>query len=218
MFKKIISYLYPFITRQTSLYNGTLRVVLMNGKKMLNTDHANYSFGSLHRIMRFALKKITLKTDESILLLGLGGGSVIDIVRNDFRITNRLVAVDIDPVIIEIAQKEFKLDSYINTEIICADAYRYVAEEQKKYGLIIIDLFIDNKVPEKFYDDVFWGNISRILSPSGQIIFNTMITTTPKELFDTLVDKIEKGGFAVSVYDKVDKTNVMIVAKRKSDL
>lgn len=188
----------------------------MNGKKMLNTDHANYSFGSLHRIMRFALGKIVLASDENILLLGLGGGSVIDIVRNDFRLTNRLVAVDIDPVIIEVARRDFGLDSYADTEIICADAYQYVGEEQERYGLVIIDLFIDNKVPEKFYDDVFWGHISRILSDKGQIIFNTMITTTPKELFDALVNTIKNTGFTVSVYDKVDKTNVMIVAKREN--
>ena len=132
MFKKILSYLYFFEESKTSLYNGRLRVILINGKKILNSDHANYSFGSLHRIMRFALKKIILKTDENILLLGLGGGSVIDIVRNDLHIPNKLVAVDIDPVIIEIARQDFALDSYENTEIICADAYQYIQTEVRK--------------------------------------------------------------------------------------
>lgn len=215
MLQKILSYLYPFVTSKISLHNGTLRVVLVDGKKLLNTDHANYSFGSLHRIMRFALKKVLLEADEDILLLGLGGGSVIDIVRNDLHLKNRLVAVDFDPVIIDIARKEFGLDSYKNIEIVCADAYRYVQEEQGQYGLIIIDLFIDNKVPEKFYSDVFWEHISRILSQSGQIIFNTMIKTTSRELFDTLVEKMEDQGFSVCVHDKVDKTNAMILAKRK---
>ena len=214
MLKKIVSFLYPFVTKIKSLHSGTLRIILVDGKKMLNTDNANYSFGSLHRIMRFALKKVELDADENILLLGLGAGSVIDIVRNDFHLKNRLVAVDFDSVIIDVARKEFDLDSYENTEIVCADAYRYVQEEQGRYGLIIIDLFIDNKVPEKFFDNVFWGHISRILSRKGQIIFNTMIKTTSPELFDTLVKKVEDQGFSVDVYDKVDRTNVMILAKR----
>lgn len=215
MFQKILSYLYPFVTNRTSIHNGKLRVILVDGKKLLNTDHANYSFGSLHRIMRFALKKVALKSEEDILLLWLGGGSVIDIIRNDLHLTNRLVAVDLDPVIIDIAREEFGLDSYENTEIVCTDAYQYVQDEQKQYGLIIIDLFIDNKVPEKFFNDVFWEHISRLSSQSGHIIFNTMIKTTSVELFDTLVKKVEDRGFSVSVYDKVDRTNVMIVAKRK---
>ncbi len=126
MLQKILSYLYPFVTSKVSLYNGILRVVLVDGKKLLNTDHANYSFGSLHRIMRFALKKVALNEDGDILLLGLGGGSVIDIIRNDLHLKNRLVAVDFDPVIIDIARKDFGLDLYENTEIVCADAYQYV--------------------------------------------------------------------------------------------
>lgn len=69
MLQKILSYLYPFVTSRNSLYNGTLRVILVDGKKILNTDHANYSFGSLHRIMRFALKKVAPGVDQDILLL-----------------------------------------------------------------------------------------------------------------------------------------------------
>lgn len=60
MFKKILSYIYNFEKSKISLYNGKVRVILRDGKKILNTDHANYSFGSLHRIMRFALGNIML--------------------------------------------------------------------------------------------------------------------------------------------------------------
>ncbi|MFA6091201.1 MAG: fused MFS/spermidine synthase [Candidatus Gracilibacteria bacterium] len=215
MFKKILSYIFYFEQSRISLHNGKVRVILREGKKILNTDHANYSFGSLHRIMRFALGNITLGTDEDILLLGLGGGSVIDIVRNDLHLSNKLVAVDIDPVIIEIARQEFALDSYENTEIICADAYEYIEKEAGEYGLIIIDLFIDNKVPEKFYGDIFWGHISRILSQNGQIIFNTMIENNSRELFDTLTQNLENKGFLVTIHEKVAGSNVMMIMKRK---
>lgn len=215
MFKKILSYIYPFVVRQTSIHNGILRVILVDGKKILNTDHANYSFGSLHRIMWFALGKIELKSSEDILLLGLGAGSVIDIIRNDLHLMNKLVAVDLDPMIIEIARKEFGLDAYKNVEIVCMDAYHYSQEDQSQYGLIVIDLFIDNRVPEQFYDEVFWGNISRILSSSGQIIFNTMIKDNSRELFDGLIKNMEERSFSVSIHDKVDRTNIMMIMKRK---
>jgi spermidine synthase len=140
---------------------------------------------------------------------------VIDIVRNDLHLSNKLVAVDIDPVIIEIARQEFALDSYENTEIICADAYEYIEKEAGEYGLIIIDLFIDNKVPEKFYGDIFWGHISRILSQNGQIIFNTMIENNSRELFDTLTQNLENKGFLVTIHEKVAGSNVMMIMKRK---
>jgi spermidine synthase len=116
-------------------------------------------------------------------------------------------------VIIEIARQEFDLDSYTDTDIICQDAYDYVRETSDKNGLIIVDLFINNKVPEKFYDDVFWENIFRILTPIGQIIFNTMIKTTNTELFGSIIVRLEKAGFQVTVHDKVDFTNMMVLAK-----
>jgi len=165
--------------------------------------------------MRFALTQTGFNSQEDILLLWLGGWSAIDLIRNEFHLPNTIQAVDIDPVIIEVARQEFALDSYANVEIICQDAYDFVQETQKKHGLIIIDLFINNKVPEKFYDDIFWENIFRILSPTGRIIFNTMTKTTKSELFGTIIARLEKAGFQIEVHDKVDFTNSMILAKRR---
>ena len=56
MLKNLLSYISPFVSNRESEFNGNLKVMLVNGKKILNTQNANYSFGSLHRIMRFALE------------------------------------------------------------------------------------------------------------------------------------------------------------------
>jgi hypothetical protein len=71
--KNLLSYISPFVVNRVSKYNGNMKIMLRNGKKILNTKDANYSFGSLHRIMRFALGQVTLAPEENILLLGLGG-------------------------------------------------------------------------------------------------------------------------------------------------
>ncbi|MDD2917056.1 MAG: fused MFS/spermidine synthase [Candidatus Gracilibacteria bacterium] len=214
--KTFLSYIFPFVTRKSTMYSGNMKIKFMNGKKVLNTpnDEANYSYGSLHRIMRFALREMNFSSPDDILLLGLGGGSAIALIRDEFYLPNTIRAVDIDPAIIQIARDEFALDSYTGTEIICQDAYDFVRETPEKHGLIIIDLFISNKVPEKFFDDVFWENIARILTPTGYVIFNTIIKTTNHELFDSIIARLEKMGFSLSVHDKVDVTNLMILAKR----
>ena len=67
--------------------------------------------------------------------------------------------MDIDPVIIEIAKEEFDIDSYTHTEIICQDAYNFVAEDKDKYEVIIIDLWIDDRVPAQFFTRDFWKHI-----------------------------------------------------------
>lgn len=187
-----LSYFFAIVSTIRSVYNGDLRIVLFRGKKKLNTRDANYSYGSLHRIMRFALREADFRGSEDILLLGLGAGSVIELIRNEFHLPNLLRAVDIDPVIIEIARKEFALDSYVNTEILCQDAYTYVANTEDAYGLIIIDLFINNQVPLVFFDAIFWENILRISSSEKQIIFNTMASTTDMVLFDAIITELDK--------------------------
>lgn len=69
MLKNLISYISPFVTNRASEYSGNLKIMLVNGKKILNTRDANYSYGSLHRIMRFAISEIAFSTPEDILLL-----------------------------------------------------------------------------------------------------------------------------------------------------
>lgn len=75
MLKNLLSYIIPFVTRRKTVYSGNMKIMFVNGKKVLNTpnDEANYSFGSLHRIMRFALQESAFNSQEDILLLGLGG-------------------------------------------------------------------------------------------------------------------------------------------------
>ncbi len=60
-FLNFISYIFPIISRRESLYSNNLSVVLVNGKKVLNARRVNYSHGSLHKIMRFALEKAEFK-------------------------------------------------------------------------------------------------------------------------------------------------------------
>ncbi len=74
----------------TSKYSDTLEITWYNGKKHLNTKNANYSYGSLQAILKFGLEKIELKHMNSILLLGLGGGSVIETLRQDFNYQKQL--------------------------------------------------------------------------------------------------------------------------------
>ncbi len=51
--------------------------------KVLSSSHANYSYGALQRVLEYGLKQIDMRDVKNILLLGLGGGSVIETLRRD---------------------------------------------------------------------------------------------------------------------------------------
>src|SRR5690606_27955279 len=119
---KLLSYLYPITKKIQSEFSGLVEITWYNGKKHLNTKNANYSYGSLQRILKFGLEHLDLNKINSVLLLGLGGGSVVQTLRNDYSYSKPITAVDIDPVIIDIARNEFQLEEDGHLKIVCADA------------------------------------------------------------------------------------------------
>lgn len=210
---KIFSYLYPITKKVHSEVSGTLEITWYNGKKHLNTKNANYSYGSLQRILKFGLEKIDLKKVNSILLLGLGGGSVIETLRQDFQYSKPILAVDIDPVIIDIAKNEFNLKENENLQIICEDALKFMASTTQHFDLIIIDLFVDIEVPKPFLEFPFWNNVIKACSTNGTIVFNASLEKTKSNALTDVINLLKSQFYKTEIYEKVNNTNTLIIAK-----
>jgi spermidine synthase len=115
--KKLLSYLYPITKMVETHHNGMVEITYDQGKKVLDSTNANYSYGSLQRILKHGLQQIDLNNTRHILLLGLGGGSVIKTLRNEFQYEHKITAVEIDEIIIQIAFKEFNIKPSENFRI-----------------------------------------------------------------------------------------------------
>jgi spermidine synthase len=146
------------------------------------------------------------------LLLGLGGGSVIKSLRRVFHYELGIVAVEIDPVIIQIANDEFGVIADERTEIVCADAFEYVTGNNKKFDLIIIDLFIDNRVPEKLFSIEFWERVKARVRSNGSIIFNSINENS--KVFEPIRSQL-KWRFLIREYENVEKVNHLLIAKSR---
>ena len=212
--KKFISYLWPFTKKIPSEINGILEVSWINGKKVLDTKNANYSYGSLQKILTFGLSKISIHPKSNILLLGLGAGCIINPIREEFNCSGKITAVELDKVIIAIAEQEFNVINNKSLEIVCADALEFVTKSIETYHLIIIDLFIDNQVPKQFYSIPFWSNLIKLMAPEGFFIFNAGINTKDKSTLKPLINFLEKS-FDLQMLEKVNKTNILIIGKLK---
>lgn len=210
MFKRIISYIFPITKKIQSKYNGYLELTVVNGKTVLDTSNANYSYGSLQKVLKFSLEHTDVIHANNVLLLGLGGGCVLRTLWDDFNYKGDVTAVDIDPVVIDVAEKEFGIVGDSKTEIICADAFDYAQNNLTKFDLIIIDLFIDNVVPEKFLQEPFWKEILKKVNPHGTIIFNTLCM--PFTDIQPIEAKLKRRGFKSEVYRYVEKTNKVLIA------
>ncbi|MDZ4667440.1 MAG: fused MFS/spermidine synthase [bacterium] len=186
--KKWLSYLFPIsIKTLESPVNGRLEINWVNGKKVLDTAHSNYSYGTLQQILKKGLKAIRFepKTNE-ILVLGMGVGSILETLRKDFHSKARVDLVELDSLIIHLAQTEFGIDQYQPFKIFEEDAFAYLQTSKKSYELIVVDLFIGNEVPLKFCSPEFILLLNEHLVLGGKIIFNTMAETMPKPMLNEL--------------------------------
>lgn len=209
---RLLSYIYPITKKVKSKFNGTLEITWHNGKKHLNTKNANYSYGSLQEILKFGIEKIDLEKMNSILLLGLGGGCVIETLLEEFNYKNKITAVEIDPSIIEIAKNEFNINNNPNLEIICVDALQFILQNSKEYDLIIIDLFIDIEMPEQFLNISFWKGIMKRNTKKGSILFNASLKNEKEKKLNEVINFLNKNAYKVAIYNKVNDTNTLVIA------
>jgi tRNA1(Val) A37 N6-methylase TrmN6 len=80
----------------------------------LNSKNANYSFDGLHIIFNQLFQKIDINKFEfrNILILGMGAGSIISLLRDKYNISCPITAIEKDEVVIELAKKYFNIDKY----------------------------------------------------------------------------------------------------------
>ncbi|QIX61152.1 fused MFS/spermidine synthase [Hymenobacter sp. BT18] len=212
--KKLLSYLFPFTRRVPSAVSGELEVTLYQGRKVLDSRTANYSYGALQRVLRFGLQQIPLAGVEHVLLLGLGGGSVIQTLREELHYTRAVTAVELDPVVIQVAAEEFGIVSSPTLQIIQADAFAWVEQARGAFGLIIVDISIDSKIPEEVFSSAFWQALHGLLSPGGYILLNAIEATSHAALIEALRPQAAQLGLDLHVHQAVEKINQLLVARK----
>lgn len=221
MFAKFFSYFIPInVYKKNSTISKSLEVTWNNGELVLDSKNTNYSYGSLQRILKKGLKYIgfeRIKKFESILILGVAGGSVIKTLVDDVKFKGKITGVEIDAEIIEIAKKYFKLDEIKNLELHLDDAFEFVLKTKNNYDLIIIDIFQDTKMPNFLFEDFFINRINFLLNPEGFILFNTMVISEKDRIRNLDYRKKFNGNYSIRMYPKVEIHNELFTIKKLSN-
>lgn len=219
-FQKYWSYINRIVVEEKSTPNNPkLIVAIQEGKYVLNTSNANYSFGSLHRVFQkaFTLIKIKKRNFSSCLLLGGGAGSVPFILYNELGLNLATTVVEIDKEVIALGEKYFKLNDYLNLTIINEDAFVFVANTNEMYDLIVIDIFKDIIVPAQFLSPVFFDNIKKRLNANGVVLFNFVSfnfeTKQQVKNIEQLLTTVFSKDYRVATH-KIESLNRVFVVER----
>jgi len=132
-------------------FNGAIKLIRFAGDLRLDVGGLTQSGSVMVGIFDLGIKNLLPKgyLPKSVLLLGLGGGSVIKYLRRRYPLA-RLTTVEIDPVMVEVAKKHFHIDSVKNLKIINNDAVAFIKNAKEKYSLILVDCFHGHQTPPGF--------------------------------------------------------------------
>lgn len=220
MIKRVLSYLSPIpIEVIPSEVSEQLELTWHNGKLLLDTRRTNYSYGNLQKVLKKGLSKIgsyQINQMQHILVLGVAGGSVIKTLVEDFKYTKQITGVELDPAVIKIAKKHFKIDEISNFDLIHSDAKEYVKQTKYIFDLIIIDIFEDCLMPDFLFDSEFISDITTILKPKGFILFNTIVLNSENQKRNQAYKtKFSSNKFQLSSFPKIADNNEIILIKKE---
>lgn len=198
--RKIPRYRYwlSYLTEQvletaSSEHNEYLHVSLVSGRLQLVAEDAIYSFGDYYLNFRrifetFDFEQLPLRAN--VLVLGLGLGSIPELLEKYIGVEYSYVAVEIDPVIIELAA-DYSLPALeSNIEVREADAFTFLQLDARQYDLICVDVFQDATIPDHLNGPDFLNLLEKSLAPGGAIIYNRLADTLQhknqaKEYYET---------------------------------
>lgn len=151
----------------------------------IDLDVEGATFASYHPEQRFtgyswdaltAACLLKARTPQSVLLLGLGGGTVVRQLR--FLLPHvEIVAVELDALLIELARDHMGITD-ADTAIVHDDAFKYVRKTRRRFDVIIDDLFLcgDDDVyrPEAVAGE--WLDVLKRRLTDGGVVVANLIT------------------------------------------
>lgn len=179
-------------------FNGDIKLIRFADDLRLDVGGLTQSGNVMVGIFDIGLSHLLPKgyRPESILVLGLGGGSVIRYLRRRYP-SARLTAVEIDPVMIDIARKHFGVGKVKSLTIVNTDAVKFIKETKRKFSLILVDCYQGFKTPPGF-DDI--KVLQKMKAISDHLLINRLYWDDFKIKTDDFVAKMSPHFQVRSVY------------------
>jgi len=108
---------------------------------------------------------------ESVLMIGLGGGSFTGMVHRAFP-EARIDALEIDPVVVEAARRFFGVVEDEKYRVVVADGAAFVRDSTMRYDLVLADAGIATGIPEHHTTDPFFSSLRERLTANGVLVVN----------------------------------------------
>ncbi len=110
---------------------------------------------------------------QDVLFVGLGAGSSEKRMWRDFP-QLRLHAVELDPVVVDVAYRYFGLPRDPRLQVDVGDGRRFLAGDEKRWDVIVIDAFFADSIPAHLVTQEFLALVRSRLAPGGVVVTNAI--------------------------------------------
>ena len=110
---------------------------------------------------------------RDVLFIGVGGGSALKRLWRDFP-GIRLHAVDLDPVVVDVARRYFHLPRSPRLTVEVEDGRRFLAGDGRKWDAIMIDAYFSDSIPFHLTTREFFELVRSRLRPGGVVVSNVI--------------------------------------------
>ena len=175
--KCLLSYVWPMPVWQGPGKYGPLQLTWENGHLVVNSGHANQSYGNLHAVWQECLRELKVERDPpgSILILGFGAGSAASIIRKEIGLSAPITGVEGDPEMLRIAKEFFHIDRFKDLKLVRSDALEFVARNMDRYELVLVDLCHELDLAPGVDEEPFLSGLRGCVSEGGHLCFNTIV-------------------------------------------
>lgn len=123
-----------------------------------------------------------------VLFIGLGGASAPKRMWRDFQ-ELRLHVVELDPVVVDVAYRFFRLPRSPRLSVEVEDGRRFLERDDRRWGVIGIDAYFADSIPFHLTTREFLELVRERLEPGGVVVTNVIgdLTGRHSRLFRALV-------------------------------
>jgi spermidine synthase len=198
LFRKDTAYHRVFVVQDSD------RRYLRFGSSYQSAMDRDNAFSGFIYTTYFDLARAYAPSARDVLFVGLGGGSAPKRFWRDFP-EMRLQVVELDPVVVDVAKRFFRLPQDERLQVATEDGRRYLVKNERKYDVIVLDTFFEDGIPFHLTTREFLELVRSRLNPGGVVMTNTIgaLTGDGSKLFRAIY-RTYRSAFPTVVVHPVD--------------
>ena len=211
---RLISHLTQIeVKKLNSKLSPNLKLEYQFGKLILNSGNVNYSHGNLKTCFLSAFNKTGLSGFDvkSVLLLGLGLGSVIELLEDNLGSEIVIDAVEKDECLIATFNDLYDFDK-TKLRLKQVDVVDHLLKEKVYQDLIIVDIFIEQDIPNSLLESKV---LKRLFNSDFKFLyFNIIVYNEKSEAnFNRIKKTLEECALSYEVLSPLAQNKILFVQK-----